>query len=277
MKKSAIGARIIKDRLFTGIIFAFSAALIIPLIMILSHIIQKGASSITPAFLTHLPTPVGEAGGGIYNAIIGTLYLVGLASLLSVPIGMATGIYMSENKNSKLSYFVRICVEVLQGTPSIVVGIITYLWVVKPMGHFSVLAGGIALGIMMLPVIIRSTEETLNLIPHSLKEASLALGVPYYRTILKVIVPSAFSGILTGILLGVARVAGETAPLLFTAFGNPFINYNILKPMASLPLMIFTYATSPYEEWHNYAWGASLVLIGFILALSLITKGVTRR
>lgn len=277
MKKSAIGARIIKDRLFTGIIFAFSAALIIPLIMILSHIIQKGASSITPAFLTHLPTPVGEAGGGIYNAIIGTLYLVGLASLLSVPIGMATGIYMSENKNSKLSYFVRICVEVLQGTPSIVVGIITYLWVVKPMGHFSVLAGGIALGIMMIPVITRSTEETLNLIPHSLKEASLALGVPYYRTILKVIVPSAFSGILTGILLGVARVAGETAPLLFTAFGNPFINYNILKPMASLPLMIFTYATSPYEEWHNYAWGASLVLIGFILALSLITKGVTRR
>jgi len=187
------------------------------------------------------------------------------------------GIYLSEHKRGKLSYLLRLAVEVLQGTPSIVIGIIAYLWLVILMGGFSALSGGIALGIMMLPVIVRATEETLKLIPDSLKEASLALGVPYYRTILKVILPAGFSGITTGILISVARIAGETAPLLFTAFGNPFMNVNIIKPVNALPLLIYNYATSPYPEWHSIAWGASCVLVGVVLVLNLVTRIMARR
>ena len=172
---------------------------------------------------------------------------------------------------------VMLCVEVLQGIPSIVIGIIAYIWVVKPMGTFSALSGGAALAIMMLPVIVRSTEETLNLIPDTLREASLSLGVPYYSTVLKVVLPAGISGILTGILLSVARIAGETAPLLFTAFGSPFMNYNLLKPINSLPLLIFNYATSPYPEWHSLAWGASLVLVTFVLAANIISKMFSRK
>jgi phosphate transport system permease protein len=166
---------------------------------------------------------------------------------------------------------------VLQGIPSIVIGMIAYTWVVLRMGHFSGLSGGVALGIMMLPVVIRTTEETLKLIPDSLREASLALGVPYYRTVLRVILPAALGGIMTGILLSIARIAGETAPLLFTAFGSPFMELNILKPVSSLPLMIFNYATSPYPEWHSLAWGASFVLVAFVLAMNFISKVVTSR
>ena len=172
---------------------------------------------------------------------------------------------------------VRICVEILQGIPSIVIGITAYLWIVVPLGGFSALSGGIALALMMLPMIVRSTEETLKLIPHSLKEASLGLGVPYYRTMIKIIVPAGFNGILTGILLGVARVAGETAPLLFTAFGNPFMNLNVAQPVNSLPLIIYNYATSPYADWQQIAWGASLVLLLFVLCLSILTRTLIKR
>jgi len=244
---------------------------------ILFFITSKGISVVNWTFLTQLPKPVGETGGGILNAIIGTFILVIISTLFSVPLGVFTGIFLSEYRKGRLVYFTRLSIEILQGIPSIVIGIIAYMWVVLPMGSFSALSGAVALGLMMLPVIVTATEETLKLIPDSLREASLALGVSYPRTIIKVILPAGLSGIMTGILLSVARVAGETAPLLFTAFGSPFMNLNILKPVNSLPLMIFNYATSPYPEWHTLAWGASFVLVVFVLSLNLFTKVVTRK
>ncbi len=244
---------------------------------ILFFITSKGISVINWRFLTHLPKPVGEIGGGISNAIVGTFILIGIATAFSVPIGILTGIFLSENRKGKLASLTRLCVETLQGIPSIVIGIIAYIWLVVSMGSFSALSGGVALGLMMLPVIVTATEQTLILLPRSLKEASLALGVSYPRTILKVILPAGVSGIVTGTLLSIARVAGETAPLLFTAFGSPFMNINALKPMNSLPLMIFNYATSPYPEWHKLAWGASFILIIFVLGLNFFTKVVTKR
>ena len=244
---------------------------------ILFFITRKGISVINWAFLTQLPKPVGEVGGGILNAILGTLMLIMVATVLSVPIGVFTGIFLSEYKKGRLVYLVRLSTEILQGIPSIVIGIIAYVWIVVLVGSFSALSGGVALAMMMLPIIITAAEETLKLIPDSLREASLGLGVSYPRTILKVVLPAGLSGILTGVLLSVARVAGETAPLLFTAFGSPFMNFNILKPVNTLPLMIFNYATSPYPEWHRLAWGASLVLIVFVLGMNLFTKLVTRR
>jgi len=250
---------------------------ILPMFFILFFITRKGISVINWRFLTELPKPVGEIGGGISNAIIGTFMLIGIATAFSVPVGILAGIFLSENRKSRLASLTRLCVETLQGVPSIVIGIVAYLWLVVSMGSFSALSGGVALGLMMLPVIITATDETLKLIPESLKEASLGLGVSYPRTILKVILPAGVSGLVTGILLSIARVAGETAPLLFTAFGSPFMNVNILKPMNSLPMMIFNYATSPYPEWHTLAWGASFILIVFVLGLNLFTKVVTRR
>ena len=269
--------RIFKDRAFSTGVTLLSFGMLIPLLLILAYITRNGISAINWGFLINLPRPVGEAGGGISNAQVGTLILVALAFALSVPMGIATGIFLSEYRKGRLAYAVRLCTEILQGIPSIVIGIIAYVWVVIPMGRFSALSGGVALGIMMLPVVIRSTEETLKLIPESLREASLALGVPYYKTILKVILPAALGGITTGILVSIARIAGETAPLLFTAFGNPFMETNILKPLNSLPLLIFNYATSPYQDWHTLAWGASFVLIVMVLVLNLIAKVVTAR
>ena len=277
MKTSNLSFRIIKDKLFqTGIIF-FAAVTIVPLLLILFYIVRNGISVIDWQFLTSLPKPVGEVGGGISNAIVGTLMLIVIACGIAIPLGVCSGIYLSEKKEGKLAYLVRLSVEILQGIPSIVIGIIAYAWIVITMGTFSALSGGIALSIMMLPVIVRSTEETLKLIPDTLKEASLSLGVPYHRTILKVILPAGISGIATGVLISLARIAGETAPLLFTAFGNPFLEVNILKPVKSLPLLIFNYATSPYPEWHALAWGASFVLVFFVLALNFFAKVVTRK
>ncbi len=277
MKEPSVKRRILCDKLFKGIIFFLTFCSILPMFFILFFITRKGISVINWRFLTHLPKPVGEWGGGISNAIIGTLMLIGIATAFSVPVGVLTGIFLSENKKRRLASLTRLCVETLQGIPSIVIGIIAYIWLVVSMGSFSALSGGMALGLMMLPVIITSTEETLKLIPENLREASLALGVSYPRTILKVILPAGVSGIVTGILLSIARVAGETAPLLFTAFGSPFTNLNILKPVNSLPLMIFNYATSPYPEWHTLAWGASFILIVLVLGLNLFTKVVTKR
>jgi phosphate transport system permease protein len=245
--------------------------------LILFMIVRNGISVVHWGFFTQLPKPVGESGGGISNAIVGTLWLIAIAAVVSVPLGVLAGIFLSEYKGGKMAGLVRLSIEILEGIPSIVIGIIAYIWVVLPMRSFSTLSGGIALGIMMLPMIVMATEETLKLIPDSLREASLALGVSYPRTILKVILPAGLSGILSGILLGISRVAGETAPLLFTAFGSPFMNMNILKPMNSLPLVIFNYATSPFPNWHKLAWGASFILITFVLGLNLITKLATRR
>jgi phosphate transport system permease protein len=244
---------------------------------IVFFITSKGISVVNWTFLTQLPKPVGETGGGILNAIIGTFILVIISILFSVPLGVFAGIFLSEYRKGRFVYFTRLSIEILQGIPSIVIGIIAYIWVVVPMGSFSALSGAVALGLMMLPVIVTATGETLKLIPDSLREASLALGVSYPRTILKVILPAGLIGIVTGVLLSIARVAGETAPLLFTAFGSPFMNLNILKPVNSLPLMIFNYATSPYSEWHALAWGASFVLIVFVLGMNLFIKVVTRK
>jgi phosphate transport system permease protein len=273
----SVYARIVQDRFFTGLVVFLSFMSLVPLFLILYYIGSKGISAINWSFFTNLPAPVGEVGGGISNALVGTGILIGVACALAVPIGIAAGIFLSEYGKSRLAYMVRLVVEVLQGIPSIVIGIIAYIWIVVPMRGFSALSGGAALAIMMLPVVIRSTEETLKLIPATLREASLALGVPYYKTVLKVILPAGLSGILTAILLSVARISGETAPLLFTAFGSPFMEWSILKPMNSLPLLIFNYATSPYPDWHTLAWGASFVLVVFVLLMNFVAKMVARR
>lgn len=277
MRKNALKFRIVKDTIFKAMIVLLSFITILPLLFILLYIIRNGIAVINWQFLTSLPKPVGEVGGGISNALVGTLILIAISCSISIPLGVSAGMYLSEHKEGRLSYLVRLCVDILQGIPSIVIGIIAYAWIVVVTGTFSALSGGVALGIMMLPVIVRTTEETLRLIPDTLKEASLSLGVPYSRTLLKVILPAGASGIVTGILLSVARIAGETAPLLFTAFGNPFMEINILKPINSLPLLIFNYATSPYPEWHALAWGASFVLVVFVLTLNFSAKLVTRK
>jgi phosphate transport system permease protein len=277
MKEKSLHKRILADRLFKGMVVVLSFVSVTPMFLILFFIIRNGISVIDWSFLVSLPKPMGESGGGISNALVGSVILMVIASLISLPLGILAGIYLSEYRKARFAYFSRLSLEILQGIPSIVIGIIAYVWIVVPMGSFSALSGGVALGMMMLPVIVMSTEETLKLIPDPLKEASLALGVPYPRTILKVILPAGLSGIVTGVLLGIARIAGETAPLLFTAFGSPFMGLNIFKPVNSLPLLVFNYATSPYPEWHTLAWGASFVLIVFILSLNIIAKLVTRR
>lgn len=277
MEQKSLRWRIAKDRVFVGVVGLLSFIVIVPLVLILIYIVRNGISVVNWGFLTSLPKPVGESGGGISNALVGTAILIGVACLVSIPLGIAAGTFLSENRRSKFAYFVRLFTEVLQGIPSIVIGIIGYLWIVTQLGGFSALSGGIALGIMMLPVVIRSTEETLKLIPGSLREASLALGVPYHRTVLKVLLPAAVGGISTGIILSIARIAGETAPLLFTAFGSPFMETNILKPVNSLPLLIFNYATSPYPDWHALAWGASFVLVIFVLGMNFLSKLVASK
>jgi len=269
--------RIVADRAFKGGVILLSVLSMVPLFLILAYIIKNGAAAINWRFLTNLPKPVGDIGGGISNALVGTGILIVIACAIAIPLGVGTGIFLSEYRKAKLSYAVRLCADVLQGIPSIVIGIIAYAWLVLRAGGFSALSGGVALGIMMLPVVIKCTEETLKLVPDTLREASLALGVPYHRTVLKVILPAGIGGIMTGVLIGVARIAGETAPLLFTAFGSPFMAYDIMKPISSLPLIIFNYATSPYPEWHSLAWGASFVLVVLVLGLNVFAKVVTRR
>ena len=274
---SKIQFRIWKDRIFRGILAFFAIVAVMPLLFIIYYIFTKGIGVINWEFLVSLPESAGTKGGGVANALVGTLMVVIEATIIAVPIALLTGIYLAENQKHRLSYWVRLCIEILQGTPSIVIGIIAYLWVVKPIGSFSGFSGGIALAIMMIPFLARSTEETLRLIPDSYREASLALGVPYYKTILRVILPSGASGILTGFMISLSRIAGETAPLLFTAFGSPFLNVNPKDPVSALPLMIFKFATSPYPTWQEMAWGASLLLILMILILNLSAKLMIKR
>jgi phosphate transport system permease protein len=269
--------RIGKSAGFKTLTIVLAFACVLPLVAILIYIIRAGITKINWHFLVNIPKPVGESGGGIANALLGSMIIIGVASLIAIPIGILCGIYLNEYKKTKLAYWSRLSVDILQGVPSIVIGIVAYFWLVKPLGGFSAFSGSVALAIMMLPIIIRSTEETLKLLPDSLKEAAFALGMPFHRVILKVIVPCGISGILSGVILAVARIAGETAPLLFTAFGNPYISTNITKPMQSLPLLIFNYATSPYNDWHDLAWGASLILLLWVLLLNVITKLTTRR
>jgi len=277
MREVSLQRRLRGDKAFKAGTLALSLVATVPLTLILVFIVIRGASSINWQFLTALPKPVGESGGGIANALVGTVLLILIGSLISIPLGVSAGIFLAERGKTRLGSVTRLAVETLMGIPSIVLGIVAYVWVVRPMRGFSALSGGIALAMIMLPVITLATEETLLLIPVSLREAALALGVSYPRTVLRVVLPAGLSGILTGVLLAVARGAGESAPLLFTAFGNPYLTGNILKPMASLPLTIFNYATSPYPEWHALAWGASFVLLVFVLALNLLTKLVSAK
>ncbi len=277
MNVASVKFRIIKSKTIQAVIIVLAFVITLPLLFIIFYIFRQGITKINWTFLTHIPKPVGETGGGIANALLGSVIIVLVASIIAIPFGIMCGIYLSENKTSRLSYWSRLAVDVLQGVPSIVIGIVIYFWIVKSVGTFSAFSGSIALAIMMLPIMVRSTEETLKLIPSSLKEAGFALGLPYHKVIMRIIVPSGLSGIISGVILSVARIAGETAPLLFTAFGNPYLNTNITKPMQSLPLLIFNYATSPYDDWHNLAWGAALILLFTVLLLNVITKLTTKR
>ncbi len=268
--------RVVKDNLFKLFVFLLAALSILPLFLIIFQTVRNGISAINPEFFYKLPKPPGESGGGILNSLVGSFMLVILATAFSVPIGTLTGIFIAEVRNS-FTELLRTLVNILQGLPSIVIGILAYLWVVKPMGGFSAISGAVALAVMMLPVIIKTTEETVRLVPFTLREASFSLGATYTKTIIKIILPASARGILSGIIVGTSRIIGETAPLLFTAFGNPFVNLNPMKPTDALPLLIFNYAMSPYEEWHKIAWGASLVLIIVVLGLNLLLKMVGKR
>jgi phosphate transport system permease protein len=247
------------------------------LLTILLYLLWNGAHSLTLHFFTQLPAPVGEPGGGVKNAIIGTLKLLSLATLIGVPIGLLGGIYLSEFAGGWSGFAVRYTTDLLNGVPSVVMGIFVYTLVVLPMHHFSTLAGGIALGIMMIPIALRSTEDFLRAVPRSLREGGLALGASKSETIFTIVIPAAIYGILTGILLDIARVAGETAPLLFTAFGNQYDSPGWLQPTASLPVVIYNYAISPYDSWHQQAWAAGFVLLSGLLVVSVVARLILAR
>jgi len=247
------------------------------LFFILGYLVYHGGTAINWDFFTKLPTPVGESGGGMANAIVGSAKLLFLASLLGVPVGFFGGIYLSEFSGSKVAFVVRYAADLLNGVPSIVIGIFAYALVVLPFKHFSTIAGAFGLGLMMIPITLRSTEEFLKAVPGALREGSMALGASKWQTIQRVVVPAAYRGIMTAILLALARVAGETAPLLFTAFSNRYWSPGWNQPTASLPVMIFTYAISPYEDWHRQAWAAGLVLLGLILMVNIVARVVLSR
>ncbi|HYS54993.1 MAG TPA: phosphate ABC transporter permease PstA [Thermoanaerobaculia bacterium] len=250
---------------------------LVPLVLILFYVVKHGFTSLNWAFFTQMPKPVGEVGGGMANAIVGTLILIAIAALFAVPFGCLCGIHLSEYPASKFSSIVRFAADVLNGVPSIVVGIFAYGLVVLPVRRFSAMAGGFALGVLMIPVVVRTTEELLRLVPPGLREGALALGATRSRAVFSVIVPAALPGILTGILVATARVAGETAPLLFTSFNNRYWTTNIAQPMASLTVQVYTYANSPYEDWIRQAWAGAFLLVIIILVLSIIARVSVRR
>ena len=259
------------------LITGLSAFLIIlPLLLIVSFLLYQGLSALTVDFFTQLPKPVGEPGGGMANAIVGSVILIGLAVVVGLPIGILGGVYLAESRDHRLPWLLRFVADVMNGVPSIVIGIFAYTVIVLPTRRFSALAGGFALGIIMIPIVLRTTEEMMRLVPASLREAALALGIPEWKVILRVILPTARAGIITGAMVAVARVAGETAPLLFTAFGNRFWSTDPRQPIAALPLQIFSYAISPFDDWHRQAWAGALVLIGLILLVSVVTRLVTK-
>ena len=253
-----------------------AAAAVLPLVLVLYHVGMAGFSSINVAFFTQLPKPVGEPGGGMEQAILGSLEILLIAMLIGLPIGILGGVYLAEYPTHRIGNWIRFGADVLSGIPSIVLGVVAYTLIVLPMQHFSAFAGGVALALIMVPMLLRTTEEMIRLVPGSMREASLALGVPRWRTALSAVIPVARAGIITGVLLSVARVGGETAPLIFTALGNQYLNFNPKSPTASLPVQIWLYATSAYEDWHRLAWAGSLVLVGIIAVLSLLARFATR-
>ncbi len=253
------------------------AVALVPLFFVFFYVVQQGFSSLSWDFFTKMPKPVGETGGGMANAILGTLVLIGIASVLAIPVGLISGIYLSEYPKTGLASAVRFTADVLNGIPSIVIGIFAYALVVLPVRHFSALAGGVALGFMMIPIITRTTEELLNLVPPTLREGALALGATRSRTAFSVMLPAALPGIMTGILVSLARIAGETAPLLFTSFSNRYWSTSLTQPIASLTVQIYTYAISPYEDWHRQAWAGAFVLVAVVFLFSVLARVVTRR
>jgi phosphate transport system permease protein len=269
--------RALSDRLATLVAATAMLLVIAPLIAIFGYLIYRGVGALSWSFLMQPPKPVGETGGGMGNAIAGSALILAMASLIGVPLGVGAGIYLAEYGRGCLAKLVRFVADVLNGVPSVVMGIAVYALVVVKQGHFSAVAGGVALGIMMIPTITRATEEMLLMVPRSVREAALGLGIPEWRTVLSVTLRTASAGVITGIMLAFARVAGETAPLLFTAFGNQFWNFKLDQPTSALPLQIFTYAISPYEEWHQQAWAGALVLIALIVGTIFVVRVVARR
>ncbi|HOP33035.1 MAG TPA: phosphate ABC transporter permease PstA [Candidatus Hydrothermia bacterium] len=265
-----------KDKIFTLLVMFLSILTILPLFLILLYLIKAGFSAVNLDLITKVSRPIGERGGAL-NSIIGTLIISLLATLIATPISVFTGLFIFEYRKKVVSKILNITVRLISGIPSIIIGIVVYLWMVKPLGKYSALSGSVALAIMMIPNTVTSTVETLEMIPIGLREASLALGASFAKNITKVILPLSIPGILTGVLIGLGRIAGETAPLLFTAFGNPFLNLNIMKPMDTLPLLIYNYALSPFEEWHKIAWGASLILIFIVLILNVLAKWIVSK
>ena len=275
MNRSAM--RRLRSRFMVGLMGLAVVLAVLPLLLILGTLIAKGAGSLNLAFFTNVPVPAGETGGGVLHAITGTLMIVGTACLIGLPLGIGAGIYCAEYPASRLTFATRFVSDVLNGTPSIVVGVFAWTWIVASQKHFSAFAGSVALAILMVPMVTRTTEEMIKLVPHSLREAALALGYSRWRTSLSVVVRTTLPGIVTGSLLAVARVAGETAPLLFTALGSQYLSFDLDQPMAALPLVVFNYAIGPYEEWHQLAWATALVLILVVLVLSAAARLATRR
>jgi phosphate transport system permease protein len=263
--------------LFVGFCAASVLAALLPLALVLFFVVSQGIQSLNVDFFTNMPKPVGEPGGGMANAIVGTLILTGLGAILAVPIGILSGLYVSEWHGTRLASTVRFAADTLNGVPSIVMGVFVYGFAVLPFKQFSALAGGVALGIMMIPIVARTTEELVNLVPHTLREGALALGATRARAVFTVVLPAALPGIITGVLLALARIAGETAPLLFTSFNNRFFTTKLTQPIASLTVQVFAYAISPYADWHRQAWAGALVLVGMVSFCSILARLATRR
>ncbi len=276
---SGLALRKIKSGAMTLLMAAFTLAVLVPLVLIFIYIIKMGFSSINLDFFTQIPKPPGEAGGGMANGMAGSAILIFLSSLVGIPIGIFGAIYLSEYGGGRFTNIIRFSADILSGIPSIITGMVAYTLLVVPMKGFSALAGALALALIMVPIVLRTTEEQLKLVPGTLREASLALGVPMWRTTLKVTLRSALTGVMTGVLLSIARIAGETAPLLFTALGNQFWSRKLTEPIAAMPLQIFNFAISPYEDWHRLAWAGALVLVTVMFGLSLTARyfGRTKR
>jgi phosphate transport system permease protein len=265
-----------KNAFMQTLTFACAILVVTPLLLVFYHLIKEGFSSINLAFFTQLPKPVGEAGGGMGNAIAGTFILLAQAAVIGVPVGVLGGVFLSEYGGTKLNWWIRFAADILNGVPSITWGIVVYALMVVPMRGFSALAGGVVLGMMMIPLVMRTTEEVLQLVPGGYREAALALGISKWKTIVQIVIRTALKGIVTGVLLALARVAGETAPLLFTALGNRFWVHNLTEPIAAMPLQIFAYAISPYDDWHRQAWAGALVLLLLVLAINIGVRFLTR-
>jgi phosphate transport system permease protein len=272
-----VGRRRAISRVMGALTAVAAGVIILPLVVIFGFLVYQGSAALNLDFFIHLPKPVGEVGGGMANAIVGSLILIALAACLGVPVGVLGGLYLAESRDRRLPWVVRFLADVLNGVPSIVIGIFVYTLVVRPTRHFSALAGGLALGVIMIPIVLRTTEELVRLVPASLREAGLALGIAEWKVMLRIVLTTASAGIMTGIMVAVARISGETAPLLFTAFGNRFWHQGLDQPIAALPLQIFAYAIAPYDDWHRQAWAGALVLITIVLVVSVLARLATAR